>query len=543
MAKSPMNARAVLQTILGPLALLVMTLVSVTTVGCADWETSVPVAEQGAQGTRMTQTAATTGYEGLSPGLSHVVTPGYPLRLGNAQATRSDANDEVSVVEGTSPATLDRLGVTLLDNYLYLPFALMQRPPRFYVSRTGDNTDGRSWTTAWNELDQIAWELVRPGSVVTIAGGEYHTRMAVGASGVPSDWITITTDGNQVVMDGLRPAPPYCGQVDYTPVPGDDAVELDGQGYIIIDGRDWRGIVVRNHARGIRLREGAHNIVVRNVEVYNNGWSIGSGADREPDGPGVELGGSNILFERVIIHDNGQDAFQSGWGVWNFTLRQSWLYNSREHPNRSGVSFNYCSHTDGIQIYGDYVQGPFAVQDSIIGPSFTQGIIISAVSNVDNVLVDNTLFVGNANAGIVISAGGTSSNWMIRNATIVQSPTEDSWNVRMEGYGHQVRDSVFWGGPWGIGIFDWTDASGNINWLTPDRYGIAIELDPMFIDDDYLLVGESFADFDFMMQNPEIPPQTGCSITAVAQLLGQLTETPVSTSQAYADRSCQSTRR
>ena len=27
----------------------------------------------------------------------------------------------------------------------------------FFVSRNGTNADGRSWATAWNELDQINW--------------------------------------------------------------------------------------------------------------------------------------------------------------------------------------------------------------------------------------------------------------------------------------------------------------------------------------------------------------------------------------------------
>jgi hypothetical protein len=41
----------------------------------------------------------------------------------------------------------------------------------FYVSMAGNNKDGRSWDTAWNELDQIKWEEVSPGATVVIAGG------------------------------------------------------------------------------------------------------------------------------------------------------------------------------------------------------------------------------------------------------------------------------------------------------------------------------------------------------------------------------------
>lgn len=394
----------------------------------------------------------------------------------------------------------------------------------FYVSQAGKNTNGTSWNTAWNELNQIQWEEVQPGDTIVIAGGEYHTPLDVKKSGVPGLPITITTNGEQVVLDGQRPALPYCGQTNYTSVPGDDAIDLENQSYIVIDGRDWSGIVIRNHLRGIKMRETASNIIVRNVEIHDNGYSrdLGSGVVA-PDGPGVRLGGSDILFERVIIHDNGQDAFQAGWGVWNFTLRDSWLYNSREHAVERGKAFNYCSHTDGIQIYDGGIQGPVVIEDSIIGPSFTQGVIIGSEATVDDVVIRNTLFVGNDNAGIIISDEGQSSDWTLQNLTIVQyAMDERSWSVKLNGNGHRIRDSIFWGGPWGIGVFNWSEAAGNFSWLTPDEYGVAVEMDPMFVDNDYGLVqGEGFADFDFTIQNPEIPAGTGASITSLAKLLSQ----------------------
>jgi hypothetical protein len=41
----------------------------------------------------------------------------------------------------------------------------------------------------------------------------------------------------------------------------------------------------------------------------------------------------------------------------------------------------------------------------------------------------------------------------------------------------------------------------------------------MFVDNDYSLVqGEEFADFDFTIQNPAIPPGIGSSITSLAHL-------------------------
>jgi hypothetical protein len=392
----------------------------------------------------------------------------------------------------------------------------------FYVSKEGNNTDGKSWETAWNEVDQIRWENVRPGDTIMISGGEYHTNMKVGTSGVSGAPITITTNGQQVVLDGQRPAPPYCGESDYIPTKGQDAIDLEGRSFIVIDGQEWRGMVLRNHKRGIMMRERASNIIVRNVEIHDNGWSVGSGSDTAPEGAGVELGGSDVLFEQVIIHDNGQDAFQAGWGIWNFTLRNSWLYNSREHPTVSGKPFNYCSHTDGVQIYDGGLQGPVVLENNIIGPSFTQGIMINNQATVNNVLIKNTLFVSNGEGSIVIQKGGASSNWTLQNVTVVQDAVYKGWNVNMNGSDHLIRDSIFWGGPWGMGIVDGSETSGNYNWLTQDEYDVALELDPMFLDDDYRgFQGIDFADFNFSIQNPAIPPGTGSSITSVAQLFKQ----------------------
>jgi hypothetical protein len=48
----------------------------------------------------------------------------------------------------------------------------------------------------------------------------------------------------------------------------------------------------------------------------------------------------------------------------------------------------------------------------------------------------------------------------------------------------------------------------------------------MFVDSDYSrFSGESFADFDFTIQNPAIPPGTGSSITSLTKLFTQTTKT------------------
>ena len=81
---------------------------------------------------------------------------------------------------------------------------------------------------------------------------------------------------------------------------------------------------------------------------------------------------------------------------------------------------------------------------------------------------------------------------------------------------------MFWGGSWGIGVFNWSEAVGNYNWLTRDQYDVAVEMNPLFVDGEAgLFQGSDFADFNFTIQNSAISPATGSSIVSVAQLFEQ----------------------
>ncbi|MEM7803116.1 MAG: hypothetical protein AAF633_28255, partial [Chloroflexota bacterium] len=65
----------------------------------------------------------------------------------------------------------------------------------FYVSPFGDNSDGRSWRSAWSELDQINWDVVEPGATIFLDGGlysmRYETPLVIGKSGTANSPITI----------------------------------------------------------------------------------------------------------------------------------------------------------------------------------------------------------------------------------------------------------------------------------------------------------------------------------------------------------------
>ncbi len=104
----------------------------------------------------------------------------------------------------------------------------------FYVSPDGANTDGRSWASAWTELDQIDWASVEPGDRIEIGGGTYTTRLVPDHGGEPGERITLERSRE----------PGHDGAVtfDYshtsTPEYWSGYVRIEHP-YITIDGGDW----------------------------------------------------------------------------------------------------------------------------------------------------------------------------------------------------------------------------------------------------------------------------------------------------------------
>lgn len=415
-----------------------------------------------------------------------------------------------------------------------------QEVATFYISKLGDNTNGTSWDAAWSELNQIDWRMVNPGDRIMIDGGveqmRYETSLTVKRCGTPDEPILIQLSdepdrNGQAIIFGGRDTPlPYCGQPEY--VYQEDAlgtgVMLGGTANIVLDGTKWRGIVVHGfNSAGLRIDNGAANITVRNFEIFDNG----SARQRDdalwyPDRPGVLLTGMDILFERVIIHDNGADSFQSLWnseGVANFTLRKSWLYNSRIHPTID-ESANYCMHSDGIQIYSGGEQGPFLLEESVIGPGFTQGIILGQTPNengasaiVNDVTIRNVLFTKGADNGIMgyPDTEPPPARWLIENVT-AHCPKTKGNCLLLQGPGHTIRNSIFHGSNIHM-LEEQSLYENNCYWQTTGAR-IGLNEEPRFANVDEI--------DHFSLDEYELLPDSPCrglgsNITSVEQLLAQ----------------------
>lgn len=420
------------------------------------------------------------------------------------------------------------------NTLIYLP-VIVSGSRTFYVSKLGNNSAGTSWATAWNELDQINWAVIRPGDRILLDGGAsqmiYKSTLTLSKSGTPGHPITIQVanvagrNGKVVIFGGRSKPLPYCGQIQYEFETKNvrNVGVLINAAWLIIDGQKWQGLSIYGHnAWGIRLNPGAGNITLRNLEIYDNGFATQELDGWYPNSPGLRIAGPNITLERVLIHDNGQDAIQSGNGnngLANFTIRQSWLANLRQHPTVA-ESFNWCTHTDGIQIFDGGSLSGFLIENTIIGPGFTNGVNmgqqlepsgVNAVTN--NVTFRDVLFMKPADNGIMGHPTTKPKGWLLDHVTAHCPNTK--WNcLFLEGSEHRVSNSIIFGAR--LYLPDGLDqTSGNCQWQSEGfQLGQIVEF--KFVDVDH---SDPFSLDDYTLLPHSPCTGAGSRLTSVAQLL------------------------
>jgi hypothetical protein len=317
-------------------------------------------------------------------------------------------------------------------------------------------------------------------------------------------------------------------------------VDLGACSYVILDGMKWRGIAIYGHnLHGVHLSRGSSHDTVRNVEIYDNGQAVFNPTQKwwNSDQPGVGLTGAAHTFERDIIHDNGQDAFQCGGGLSDLTIRNCWLYNGRPHPRSPALSYNYTMHSDGIQVYGGGVQSGVLIEGCVVGPGMMQGTILGqspsngVAAQVDDVTIRDSLFIDTTNANIMGYPQVKSRHWTIDHVTAFMTRTnpdgKERTNLFLEGSGHRITNSIFYGSA--LYLPGEASTEANIQFNTLGR-SIGATADPQFVnapayDSNPDLV--TLIQSDFALK-PGSPAQgKGASITSVIRLLGDASLIPV----------------
>jgi hypothetical protein len=374
--------------------------------------------------------------------------------------------------------------------------------PVYYVSPAGNGTNGRSWATAWPDTSLIDWSVIQPGSEIILDGatsrcgvspydftpaspdpgvtcGQRYAPFSVGRNDITIERSTSPGRDGTVVIDGGRDTPlPYCGQPSYSAAAGAPAgIDLNGHSGVVIDGMTRAGIVVRGAQDGVLMRGGGKD-TLRNMEIFDDGYAISHPWGYSSDGQGVLLGGEHNVYDRLLVHDNGQDEFHSGseshagiigYSVSGSVFSDSWLGAVRANPRYPGEPFNDlqlsghdpgCTHADGVQIFepGTTMSGLTFSYD-VFGPGTNTGLFPSDAgtgATVDNVTVADSLFLNPAS--IDIMTVNPVHGWKLRHDTLIAA--RDALLILSNGT-NTMTDVIKWGGSVYTPGGPWT-TSGNV---------------------------------------------------------------------------------
>ena len=249
----------------------------------------------------------------------------------------------------------------------------------YYVSSAGNNTDGKSWNTAWKGLDQVNWSTIQPGDTIYISGGTtsatYSGGIKISKSGTASGYITIDTGANSP-----------------SPAGNNGTVIIEGGDYCIRTTGSY--LTIRNllcqHATNSGFRiEGTGTVLENNTvrETYGQGIHVhycagcivrgnrvttfpndGASENRPYQTDGIVIyDSSDTLIERNWIKLTNQygsahiDGIQAsttlGKNYKNITIQYNYVENTKNMTSNSqGI---YLTQMEGnVKIIGNVVNHP-----------------------------------------------------------------------------------------------------------------------------------------------------------------------------------------
>lgn len=384
----------------------------------------------------------------------------------------------------------------------------------YYVSPLGDGSNGLSWATAWRDTSFIDWPAIRQGARIVLDGGtstcgvspydfdpskpnpgvtcgQRYSSFSIGRDDITIERSTAAGHNGTVVIDGGRDTPlPYCGQKQYAAVTrASSGINLNDHSHVTVDGMTRSGIVVRGAQNGVVTGNGGYD-TLRNMEIFDNGYVISHSWGYSTDGNGVLIGGANNVYDRLLVHDNGQDEFHSdaaGYDESGSAIDNSWLGALRSHPGFPGEPFNDlqasghdpgCTHADGVQIFAPgTTMSDLSFNYDVVGPGVNQGLYPSdrgTGTTFDNVAITNSLFLDPASSGII--SENPVAGWDLSHDTLFT--TQGGFEIPGNGT-NTLTDTIKYGGYFSAQGGSWV-TSGNV-WYGGDRLpGASAHRDPGF---------------------------------------------------------------
>jgi len=232
------------------------------------------------------------------------------------------------------------------------------------------------------------------------------------------------------------------------------------------------------------------NDTLRNLELFDNGYPTSHSYGYNSDGNDILMGGQNNVYDRLLVHDGGQDEFHSdssGYSEAGSKVTNSWMGAMRAHPSYPGEPFNDlqqsghdpgCTHADGIQIFapGTTMSG-LTIDHDVFGPGVNQGLYPSdsgTGTTFNNVSVTNSLFLDAASHNII--SDNPVNGWTVDHNTVFA--TQGGFEIPSNGL-NTITSTIESGGyvytPGGT----WT-TSGNYWWGGDPLPGTSLNLNPNF---------------------------------------------------------------
>lgn len=260
--------------------------------------------------------------------------------------------------------------VLLIATCLSTPARAQFGPPSvtYYVSTAGDNSDGRTWETAFNELDQIPWDQMNPRDKIFLDGGQ--RRM------IYRKTLNIISPGNHYGRFEVKLSSEegHNGQVVIAPGPNANGITLQGGG-AELNGMKKSGILIWRAKNGLEIIPGGpFSSNVYNLEIVRcteNGIKVGPGH-------------TPVGLNQLLIHDNKNNVLAPGGSYPGYAaFEKCWIYNNF-----------YRRNSDGIRFEGSVTSAPVIgvrMTNCVLGPGLRDGINNStpAVPSLKNCLIIN----------------------------------------------------------------------------------------------------------------------------------------------------------
>jgi hypothetical protein len=232
-------------------------------------------------------------------------------------------------------------------------------PRTYYVSKNGDNTDGLSWKTAWNEMDQIHWSELSPQrhDSLVIDGGE--RRMVY-----QKPLIFQIQPFYYALPVSVSSEDGHSGQAIIAPGNTVNGIEINSGG-IQLNGSRRSGLRVYGAKSGVRINSsGPYPFSVKNIEASHCTEA----------GLNVNNAYYPVSVSQMILHDNATNVLvQHGGGYPGVaSLTKCWIYNS-----------NYSVDSDGVRVDGPLAGPPMqaaVLNNCVIGPGLRDGFSNSTSS-------------------------------------------------------------------------------------------------------------------------------------------------------------------